>query len=88
MPNAALMFSGGVDDWYYTDLCKNISQGSVIKSKDAYNYYNILKRQYNPTEYIPTLDELFEILKYSSDNNNLLGCYALNVSKINIFDKF
>jgi hypothetical protein len=79
MPNAALMFSGGIDDWYYTDLCKNITYGSIIKSKDALNYFNVLKRQYNVSDYIPTLDELFEILKYSSDNHNLLGCYALNV---------
>lgn len=65
-----------------------MTDGSSILSKLENKYYEKFKKQYNPRDYIPTLDELFEILKYSNDIKNILGCCTIDVNFKNNLEFF
>jgi hypothetical protein len=65
MPDAALLFSGGLHDSYFIDECKCISNKTGSKDPDI-------------SLHTPSLDELFEILKYAIENSSIIGCFANN----------
>jgi hypothetical protein len=84
MADAALMFSGGIHDVYYIEACRYLTNRLVFTSEDAQIFYQRFHDQYNNKEFLPNIDELFEILKYSCKTRNIVGCSTSNVfTKIN-----
>ncbi len=51
---------------------------NIVSSLEA-KCYERFKMQYNPIDYIPNIDELFEIIKYANDIHNIVGCCTINV---------
>lgn len=89
------MISGGLHDFYVTDLCRFVSSKKSsssrrrIRKRDEelrtdsliarYVWNRILNEYGMPAYMVPNVDELFAILKYASQKANIIGCSQLNV---------
>jgi hypothetical protein len=80
MPNAALMFSGGVHDSYFIEASKYMTNQTEITWSFAQSAFRRAKDQ-DQLIFIPTIDELFEILKYAIANSSIIGCFAYESEK-------
>jgi hypothetical protein len=81
MENAALFFSGGIQDIYCTDLAKHFSFKSQITSNYARQIFTFLQHQYKQVNaMLPNVDELFIILEYAIKRQNLVGAFTTFVN--------
>jgi hypothetical protein len=87
MADAVLMFSGGIHDCYYTEACKYLTNRIAFTSEDAQIFYQRFHDQYNNKDFLPNIDELFLILKYSCENRNILGCSTSNVENKKFYNQ-
>ncbi|CAF0824493.1 unnamed protein product [Brachionus calyciflorus] len=87
LANSSLFLSGGIHDNYYTDLSFHITEKRPIITPNARSIFKFINEEFDnkPETAIPTINELFEILKFASRRKDLIGCYQLSD---NIADAF
>ena len=82
--DGAVTISGGIYNIYYSDLVKNLTNGSFIADPQVTWIKNSLLRHYgtNVKELVPTVDELFEILRFAIKCKNNVGVFSMQVKEL------
>ena len=80
MEDAAQSLSGGIYDVYHSELVHNVTSNMQIKSNNTVQFkQNIQSLCKNDLKgVVPTVNELFSILKYAIKTSNLVGVFSLN----------
>lgn len=80
MENAALFFSGGIQDVYCTDIAKHLSNKSPFKSAFARQTFLYLQSEYKRVDLIlPNVDELFTVISCAVKRKDLVGAFTTYV---------
>ena len=80
LSNATLMISGGIHDFYCTDLSLYVTKKKPIVSIIGRLVWKRIAKMYDEPFMIPNVEELFIILKFASDRNNIIGCSQIDVN--------
>lgn len=79
------MMSGGIHDFYLTDLALHLSHKKPISSPIAKFAWNRIIQEYQKPIMVPNVRELFEILKYAVEKRNVIGCSQINVISLILY---
>ncbi|CAF0824474.1 unnamed protein product [Brachionus calyciflorus] len=87
--NIATLFSGGIQNVYYSDLVKHVTSKSPILNKYANNSAKSLTDQFGSIEAgCPNIDELFFIIQYALKLKNIVGCHSTNKTMTSLLGIF
>jgi hypothetical protein len=80
----ALMLSGGIHDTYCLEFVekgfpKKKEKLSCKCAKYLYDFYD--ENYKNPEQFIPDMNEFFDIVKYALDSGNIVACLQIEVSQ-------
>jgi len=80
MEDAALSLSGGIYDIYHSELVLNVTSNRAISSRETVEFKQKLQRlcKNELKSAVPTVGELFCILKYAIRTNNVIGVFSMN----------
>lgn len=84
MEDAALSLSGGIYDIYHTELVLKLTNNTAITDNTTIRFHQNLKRLYgsNITNMVPTIDQLYYILRFAIKSRNIIGVFSMNVSHL------
>ncbi|RNA24106.1 Calpain [Brachionus plicatilis] len=83
--NIAVLFSGGIQNVYYSELILHVTSKSPIQNNQAEYRANSLKEQFGSIEAAcPNIEELFFIIAFALKNKNIVGCHS-TLQKSNSF---
>ena len=86
MENAALYFSGGIQDVYCTEIAKHLTDRSPFKSQFAQQTFAFLQNEIKRVDLVlPNVEELFVIISCAVKRKDLVGAFSTYVSLTEYF---